>query len=541
MEKRLEVKVKKIIGQPNPKEGQWSDALTFEPGEGTLEKRRGRIFAVLDLTGSTRWDLAGFGRQTLEELRRAYYDSQETSPLAALETAVHRAQHQLVELAFGPGGAVPDGTLDYNFAAAVLWGSVLYVAKLGTAGIYLRRGEVTRELGEAADSKVFSASGMVGDKDAVVLGSSDFRRTFAVGELPAVMADLEKLITDLGQPAGLSALILRLELATVPGEEERVVIAPVASKKSLGGKIRAFWPRRRKRPEIFRKISRTLLLLPALLFLLATGWTMRQRQTDFRAAETERLVQEAEQTLTDARQYVDLNNSRARDLLLTAKSDFEAAGALGGAVLGWSEKVAEIDKLLDEVDKVKRVKPEVVEGAAVSFDPLAGLKSPPTVGASVVDVGTYFDNIYFLVPSENQIRKSVPTEEGYSEPGYWVTEENPSLADAVAMAIDGFIYVLKADGRVLKFEKGELVSDFSLKELDQPLKNPRAIFTTIDSEHLYLLDAGSRRIVITDKNGLYQSQYIYGEVPAGPTDLVVDEAAGVIYLSDGTNIFRIEM
>jgi hypothetical protein len=466
-----------------------------------------------------------------------------------LEEAAHHAQHRLVELVFGPGGAVPDGTLDYNFAAAVLWGSVLYVAKLGTAGIYLRRGEVARELGEATDAKVFSASGMVEDNDVVVLGSSEFRRTFAVAELPEPAVALEKTIDDLGRPPGLTALVLRLELAAVPGEEEEVVIAPVTPKKSLGEKLRAFLPRRRE-PEIFveqeeekivrprkRKIPRTLLLIPVLLFLLATGWTMRKRQTDFRTAEVERLVSQAEQNLTDARQYVDLNNSRARELLAAAKDDFAAAEALGGEVLGLSEKVAEIDKLLDQANKIQRVKPELVEGAAVNSDPLAEVESPPAVEGSV-DEATYFDNVYFLVPAENQILKSVPVETGYSEPSYWVTEENPPLADAVSLAIDGFVYVLKANGTVIKFEKGELVSDFGLKELDQSLSDPRAIFTTIDSEHLYILDAGNKRVVVTDKNGLYQSQYIY-EGLINPTDLFVDETAGVIYFLDGAKVYKI--
>ncbi len=152
MEKRLEVEVKKIVGQANPKEGKWSDVLTFEPEEKELEKRRGRLFAVLDLTGSARLDLSGFGKETLGTLREAYYASEESSPLQALEEAVHKAQHRLVDLAFGPEGVVSDSALDYNFAAAVLWGTVLYVAKLGTSALYLRRGEKIEELGETKDA-----------------------------------------------------------------------------------------------------------------------------------------------------------------------------------------------------------------------------------------------------------------------------------------------------------------------------------------------------------------------------------------------------
>ena len=554
MEKRLSVSIKKIVGQPNPKEGKWSGVLVFEPEDERLERQRGQLFAVLDLTGSGSFNLGQFGKLTLETLREAYYASEEPSPLQALEEAIHKAQHQLVELVFGPGGAVPDSALNYNFSAAALWGTVLYLAKLGASGLYLYRQNVIEELGETKDGKVFSASGMVRDGDAAILGSSDFRRTFSVGELPEALGSLDSLVENLGRPSGISALVLGIDLRSVPGEEEELRIAPVVGKPSFFAKLQALLPRRQKVPEVYiereegelrlqkkRKIPKVLVFATLLIFLAASAFTIRKRQRDFRAAEAEKLLSSAEQTLSDALAYVDLNNSRARELFLKAREDFEAAKDFGGEVLGLSEKIEEINTLLDQVNKVKRVELEVVEEATVSFDPLSELDSPPEVGDSVVDAGTYFGNVYFLVPSENQILKSVPAGDEYSTAKYWVTEENPPLADAVAMAIDGFIYVLKSDGNVLKFEKGELVTDFRLKELDRPLSDPRAIFATVDSEHLYILDAGNQRIVVTDKNGLYQSQYIYEEGLVDPKDLFVDEAGGAIYLLDEAKIYRIEI
>jgi len=534
MEKRLEVKVKKIVGQPNPKEGKWSDVLSFEPENEKLKKGRGHLFAVLDLTGAAALDLSQFGKLTLETLRDAYYASEEPSPLQALEEAIHKAQHQLVELVFGPGGAVPDSALNYNFSAAVLWGTVLYLAKFGASGIYLYRGDVIEELGESGNGKVFSASGMVHNGDIAVLGSRDFRRTFSVDELPKAIDNLESLVNNLGNPPGISGLVLRFGLESVPGEEEEVVIAPVVEKESG---LKKFL----KRFSFLH--SKALLLIPVFLFLAATGFTINKRRADFRKVETERLVSQAEQTLADARQYVDLNNSRARELFLKAKEDFEAAvplSGMGSEVLGLSGKIEEIDALLDQVNNVHRVTPQVVTDAEISFDPLLELDSPPEVGEAIVDVGTYFSNVYFLNPSENQILKSVPVGDEYSMAKYWVTTENPPLADAVAMAIDGNIYVLKADGTALKFEKGARVSDFRLKDLDLPLADPRAIFTTVDSEHLYILDAGNQRVVVTNKNGFYESQYVY-EGLANPTDLFVDEAKEAIYLLGEVEVYKIGM
>lgn len=638
MEKRLSVSVKKIVGQPNPKEGKWSGVLSFEPEDEGQIKTRGRLFAVLDLTGSASLDLANFGKLTLETLQDGYCASEETSPLKALEEAIHKAQHRLVELVFGPKGAVPDSALNYNFAAASLWGTILYLANFGSSGLYLHRGGRIEELGEGKNEKIFSASGMVRDKDVVILGSSDFKRTFSADELLQSLDELESLVANLGTPPGVSALVLRMGLESLPGEEEELKIAPVAKEASGGRKIvaavfakmRGLLPTKRREPEVYveseeerpirprkRKIPKALILILVSLFLLASVFTIKRRQTIFRASEAAKLISSTEQTIADARQYVDLNNSRARELLLRAQSDLESVRRLGIESEAAKENLEEIAMLLDKVNKVKRLReleifydltiqnpsasPTSITGDDKSLfvtDPSAEIvyqisatSTPPTVenatgqkvlGASVgrifedklfisgsegitaldfsipaldkglvtgeftvediKDVGTYFGNIYLLVPSQNQILKSVPVEGGeYSVAKNWVTAENPPLADAVAMAIDGFIYVLRTDGSVLKFEKGELVSDFGLKEFDQPLKDPRAIFTTLDSEHLYILDAGNKRVVVTDKDGLYQSQYLYEGEGAftDPKGLFVDEAAKVIYLLDGTKIFRI--
>ncbi len=641
MEKRLSVSVKKIVGQPNPKEGKWSDCLVFEPEDEHRIKTRGRLFAVLDLTGSTALDLAHFGRLSLETLREEYYASEETSPLKALEEAIHKAQHRLVELVFGPKGAVADSALNYNFAAAALWGTILYLAKFGASGLYLYRGKVIEELGEAKDEKVFSASGMVRDDDVVILGSSDFRHTFSVGELPESLDKLESLVADLGNPPGVSVLVLRLKLASVPGKEEVLEIAPVVRRESrfeklissLSEKIRTLVPLGQKPPEIYveregeerirprkRRIPKAALLVLVSLFLAASAFTIKRRQKIFRASEATKLISGAEQTISDARQYVDLNNSRARELLLQAQSDLQAVGELGIELAVVEEELAEIRSLLDEVNKVKRLKdleifydltiqspsasPTSIAGDGESLfvtDPASEVVyqissasgGPPEVenaagqkvlGARVIrivddrlfisgvegvsqldlrtlelgvdlvagdfviedikDLGIYFGNVYLLIPSQNQILRAVVVEGGeYSTAKYWVTTENPPLADAVSMTIDGFIYVLKSSGEVLKFEKGELVLDSRLKELDQPFSDPRAIFTTTDSEYLYILDAGNKRIVVTDKDGLYQSQYLCeGEGAfADPKGLFVDEVGGVIYLLDGTKIYKIAL
>lgn len=532
MEDILSVSVKKISGQPNPKEGKWSGVLDVEPSDPQPKKTRGRLFAVLDLTGSRALDLAGFGRQALETLEQSYFKADQEPPFVALEAAVRKARHRLVALIFGPGATIVDGSLDFNFSVCSLWGRVLHIAKLGSSGVYLYRRGAFKELGRDAGEEVFMASGMVEPRDSLILGSSEFRNCFSLPDFPKSDDDLEAQIRSLGSPPGVAALVLTFSLEAVPSDEEALRIEPVPKAPAR------FW--------LFGRIRRLLQPLGAGLFLaaflLGSIYTIRERQNDFRQSETERLSAAAEGQLSDARRYIDLNNIRARELLLQAKSGFEEAKSVGGQVLGLAPKLSEIDVLLDQVNGVKRVEPEEAVAEAVSFDPLAGLTSPPEADESVVAVGAYLANVYFLVPSKNQIFKYVPVEEGYSLPQEWI-KEGVDLSDAVSMAIDGFVYVLRVGGAVVKFEKGEIIKDFSLKELDQPLADPRAIFTTVDSGYLYILDAGNRRVVVFDKNGFYQSQYVYDdlETPIDPGDFAVDEEQGVIYLTDGGTLYRVEI
>lgn len=530
MEDILTVAVKKIVGQPNPKGGKWSNVLDFEPSEPRLRKTRGRLFAVLDLTGSSKRDLSGFGQETLAVLRHRYYEADEDSPFKSLEAAVKEAQHRLVELVFGPGAVVSDGALNYNLAVCSLWGKVLYIAKLGSASIYLYRHGVLKELGREAAAEIFLASGVVEPQDSLILGTSEFRNSFSPSDFPRSDDDLEAQIRGLGSPPGVSVLILTFSLESVPGEAETVRIEPVP-----------------KSPQRFLSLSRLRRFLKPLglvffllSFLTASFWTVRKRQAEVRTAEAARSLAVAEEQVSDARSYVDLNNLRARELLLLARKSLSEVPRTGGEVLGVVLKMAEIDSLLDQVNKVRRVKLEKIENPSLDFNPLAELISPPEADATVVDVGTYLANVYFLVPSKNQILRYVPVEEGeYALPQEWVKEE-ADLSDAISLALDGFIYVLKADGQILKFEKGELWSDFAITGLDQPFNQPRAIFTTVESEHLYVLDGDRRRVVVFDKNGLYQSQYLYEDV-VDLKDFLVDEVPGFIYLTDGISLYRVEI
>jgi hypothetical protein len=599
VDKSLEVSLQKFVGKSRSEEGRWADCLVFAPEDRGLLERRGRLYAVLDLKGNPNLGVGRLGNRGLSVLKERYYLSNKDSPLLALEEAVRASRESLWHEAFGGKKAGAESVLEVNFALASLWGAVLYVVKLGSAAVYLRRAGKFKELGGRSSEKIFTASGVVHEGDRLLLGSSVFARSFSG----------EEQLADLGNPPGFAALALDFQFKRTPTEKEILRIRPLRERRSVLRDLRGFLARK----KIFRLALGGAILL---LFLAASVFTIKKRQQNFRAEEVARLTATAEQKVAEAQDFVDLNNLKARELLLAARESLKKAQEIDPRYVEAAPKIKEINALLDKVGNVTRLskldllydlkifdeaaQPDsltLLSGRIYLGDSAAGslyeleLADPPVVrkvldkevlgikdvygfegqiffvsadGAGVYnpqtgelrknlletelptadlsDLKVFLGNIYLLLPSQGMILKSVPVGRAYSVPRNWF-ESAASLDSASSMAIDGFIYVLTRGGEIKKFEQGVLAGDFKVKGLDKPFSNPSKIFTTSDSEYLYVLDSGNKRVVLIRKTGFYDSQYVYeGKSAFKETkDLFVDEDAGLIYLLDGSKIFKIPL
>jgi len=158
--------------------------------------------------------------------------------------------------------------------------------------------------------------------------------------------------------------------------------------------------------------------------------------------------------------------------------------------------------------------------------------------------GAYSGNLYLLDPQQNRIIKYLPTVAGYTDPplDYLVSATSVDLSGAVDMAIDGNIYVLLADGSILKFLSG-IQQAFRIVDLDTPLKNPVAIAVSGEDDahgYIYVADAGLARVVQFTKHGEFIRQFKAAE---GQTQLdqlrglLVDEAGQRMYLTSGSRLY----
>ena len=157
----------------------------------------------------------------------------------------------------------------------------------------------------------------------------------------------------------------------------------------------------------------------------------------------------------------------------------------------------------------------------------------------IASLVAYGGNLYLLDKRGNQIYKYLGSETGFSErKSYLNFDVKPDLSSAASMAVDGSIFVISGNN-ILKFTAGQL-DKFNLKGLDKDFNNSSVVYTDDQCKNVYVLDNLNRRVVVLDKDGLYQAQYQW-EGLIDITDMVVSESEKKILLLSGENIYQIEI
>ena len=153
----------------------------------------------------------------------------------------------------------------------------------------------------------------------------------------------------------------------------------------------------------------------------------------------------------------------------------------------------------------------------------------------------YNGNLYVADPGANQIWRHVPTANGYEgEVVAWFEDaKKPDMANVVSMAIDGYIWLLYSDGRVLKFLSGEQ-SAFVWDGLPTPLSEPVAIAVSQEGDRLYIADPGNARIVEASKDGKFLRQFKAreGDLLRDVNHIYLDEAKGMFYLVTDDQMYK---
>ncbi|MFH2062727.1 MAG: hypothetical protein ABIJ46_01075 [bacterium] len=135
----------------------------------------------------------------------------------------------------------------------------------------------------------------------------------------------------------------------------------------------------------------------------------------------------------------------------------------------------------------------VSTGGKVAELPLSIGDYETGIGAAAV----YGSRMYLLDPGHNRILRLAATGNGYGSPEIYV-KDGTDLSKSVSLTIDGSVYVLSSDGKIVRLLQGK-GTDFNTDPTDPPLSSPRLIRSSSDRDDLYVLDGG--RVVRFDKTG----------------------------------------
>lgn len=169
-------------------------------------------------------------------------------------------------------------------------------------------------------------------------------------------------------------------------------------------------------------------------------------------------------------------------------------------------------------------------------------RTTPSDGTKWTDLTLYANKLYVLetagVESEGQILRFPRSGSGFGAPTRWIRSKSTDLTDAVSLAIDGTIFVLKRDGTITRFSSGSEVG-WEPGIIDPPLANAKSLWTDIDSDFLYVLEPSQRRVVVLKKEtGEFIVQYRSDKFDS-LTEFFIDEKTRTIYLLNGEDILAI--
>ena len=219
---------------------------------------------------------------------------------------------------------------------------------------------------------------------------------------------------------------------------------------------------------------------------------------------------------------IDLENKKAEDLQV--ESDNIEHSKLTTPI----EKTGEIIFLSDS-NKLSSLDLDKKEIAPVD---IKLINDNPNIKA----LASYNNYLYFLEPEANQIYKYQRTANGFAGGKLWITDSEANIQNAISLAIDGFIYVLKSDGTIDKYLSG-VKKDFAIENLSEPISSSAKIYTNADLEYLYVIDPPQQRIVLFNKvNGSLIGQYLSDSF-ADLKNIVVSEIEDKMYVLSGDKVF----
>lgn len=154
----------------------------------------------------------------------------------------------------------------------------------------------------------------------------------------------------------------------------------------------------------------------------------------------------------------------------------------------------------------------------------------------IVAAGEFNKRLYLLNKKDNQIYRFNKRPSGFTDTAKWLTDE-ADFSNASSIAIDGHIYVLKEDGAITKYLKGE-EQEFKMDSAEPIIEKATKLFISPEAKYIYIFEPANQRLVVFDGTGNFLMQY-RGDQFTKLKDFLVDEKNKLIYFLNDASIYEV--
>ncbi|MDP2736498.1 MAG: hypothetical protein Q8O59_01790 [bacterium] len=161
----------------------------------------------------------------------------------------------------------------------------------------------------------------------------------------------------------------------------------------------------------------------------------------------------------------------------------------------------------------------------------------PAKTQKIVDIKQY-NNRYYLADAINgQIYRFSKSGSKLAGAVGWLNSPE-DLTSATGMDIDGNIYLLKNNGEISKYSKGQK-QEFSISEVEPNFSQAAKLVISDNLDYLYIFEPIAKRLVVFNKNGDFINQYTSDKFDS-LKDFQIDETNKKIYFLNGASVYSIE-
>lgn len=174
---------------------------------------------------------------------------------------------------------------------------------------------------------------------------------------------------------------------------------------------------------------------------------------------------------------------------------------------------------------------------------LGSTEQVPTPPTDIAGIDVYDFNLYALDKATGMVVKFEGGDYAFGADQWSNAVASPELKNAIDFLVNGSVYALLPDGKIIKLYLGEVESVIS-PSLVPPFDSPVAFGSGTSGKYIYVVNGSDGRVARLDQDGRLVQQFVIDAPEADLNhvmDFVVDEATGIAYFVSPAGLYTTQL